>query len=101
MEKYFQILAVILGGVAAYFLWQGNGEYAFAAAVFGSVSFFVNIRIQAKRRLKVHEEEKALELEREEYFAELNRAGDSFIEFENDLESEKVEIPIDRKNEFE
>lgn len=95
MDKFFQILAVILGGVAAYFLWQDNGDYAFVAAALGSVLFFFSIRLQTKSRLKQYEEEKLAKLEREEYFAELDRAGEDFIEF--DTEREKVEIPVDRQ----
>lgn len=95
MDKIFQILAVILGGVAAYFLLQGNGEYAFVAAAVGSVSFFFSIRFQTKSRLKQYEEERLAELEREEYFAELDRAGEDFIEF--DAEREKMKIPVDKQ----
>jgi hypothetical protein len=95
MDKIFQVLAVILGGVAAFFLWQENGENAFVAAALGAVSFFFSIRVQTKRRLNQYEEERLAELEREEYFAELERAGDDFIAF--DSEREKVEIPVDRQ----
>jgi hypothetical protein len=52
MERFFQISAVILAGVAAYFLWNGNSESAFVAAVFGAVSFFLSVRFQIKERLK-------------------------------------------------
>lgn len=57
IERFFQILAVILIGVAAFFLWKGNGDAAFAWAVFGSVSFFLNIRFQAKRRVEQRNQE--------------------------------------------
>ena len=95
MDKFFQILAVILAGVAAYFLWQGNGEYAFVAAVLGAVSFFFNIRVQTKRRLGVYEEERLAELEREEYYAELDRADEDFLDYE--IEQEREEDKILRK----
>ncbi len=52
MERLFQILAVILAGIAAYFLWTGNGDGAFISAVFGAVSFFLSIRFQVKERLE-------------------------------------------------
>ena len=63
MERFFQILAVILAGVAAYFLWQGNAERAFVTAVFGAVSFFLSVRVQVKGRLNQREAER-LEAER-------------------------------------
>ena len=56
MERIFQITAVILGGIAAFFLWQGNGDRAFVAAVLGSVAFFLSIRFQVKERMKRREE---------------------------------------------
>ena len=52
MERFFQILAVILAGVAAYFLWNKNGDGAFVSAVCGTVAFFLSIRFQVKERLK-------------------------------------------------
>ena len=53
MERIFQILAVILIGIAAYFLWKGNNDGVFIAAVFGAVCFFLSIRFQVKERFKV------------------------------------------------
>jgi hypothetical protein len=58
MERFFQILAVILAGVAAYFLWKGNNDGAFISAVLGSVSFFLSIRFQVKGRLEQRAAEK-------------------------------------------
>lgn len=58
MERPFQILAVILAGVAAYFYWIGNNDWFFLSAVAGSVSFFLSIRFQVKERLKVREAER-------------------------------------------
>ncbi len=46
------ILAVVLIGVAAFFLWRGYGDGAFAAAVLGCVAFFLNIRYQVKKRVE-------------------------------------------------
>lgn len=57
MERLFQILAVILAGVAAYFYWTGNNDWFFLSAAAGSVSFFLSIRFQVKERLKVREAE--------------------------------------------
>lgn len=58
MERLFQILAVILIGVAAYFLWRGERDATFIAAVFGAVSFFLSIRFQVKGRLREREAER-------------------------------------------
>jgi hypothetical protein len=55
MERFFQILAVILIGVAAFFLYQGNTDGVFIAAVLGAVSFFLSVRFQVKERLKLRE----------------------------------------------
>jgi hypothetical protein len=57
MERTFQILAVILIGIAAYFLWMGNNDGMFVAAVGGAVCFFLSVRFQVKERLKVREVE--------------------------------------------
>jgi hypothetical protein len=51
MERLFQILAVILAGIAAYFLWNGNNDAGFVSVVFGAVSFFLSVRFQVKERL--------------------------------------------------
>lgn len=63
MERLFQILAVILAGVAAYFLWAGNSEYAFVAAVLGCVSFFLSVRTQMTDRNSARELERRKELD--------------------------------------
>jgi uncharacterized membrane protein YjjP (DUF1212 family) len=52
MERLFQITAVILIGVAVYFLWQGNTDGTFIAAVLGAVAFFLSVRFQVKERLR-------------------------------------------------
>lgn len=79
MERFFQITAVILAGVAAYFLWQGNGDRAFVAAVCGAVSFFLSVRVEVKKRLKQREIERE-EAERED---EIDEEIDWEIEQEN------------------
>lgn len=66
MELTFRILAVILAGVAAYFLWQGNGDRAFVAAVCGSVSFFLSVRAAVKQRNDRREIEREEQRRREE-----------------------------------
>ena len=55
MERFFQITAVILIGIAAYFLWNGNKDGMFVAAVLGAAAFFLSIRFQVKERLKQRE----------------------------------------------
>jgi uncharacterized membrane protein len=55
MEKIFQITAVILIGVAAFFLWKGNNDAMFVSAVVGAVCFFLSVRFQVKERLKHRE----------------------------------------------
>ncbi|HQU82593.1 MAG TPA: hypothetical protein PKY59_05700 [Pyrinomonadaceae bacterium] len=72
MDVAFKILAVILGGIAAYFVWQKNGDGAFLCGVFGAVCFFISIRFQVKERLKerekLREEEEMRRREEEENF---------------------------------
>lgn len=63
MERTFQIVAVILAGIAAYFLWKGNGDGAFVAGVFGAVSFFLSVRTQVQQRNKEREREEDFERE--------------------------------------
>lgn len=58
VETVFQIVAVVLGGAAAYFLWSGNNDGAFVAAVSGSVAFFLSVRFQVKSRNAVREAER-------------------------------------------
>ena len=53
--KIFSDLAVILIGVAASFLYQGNTDGVFVTAVLGAVSFFLSVRFQVKERLKKKE----------------------------------------------
>lgn len=55
MERIFQIAAVILAGVAAYFLWSDNGDGAFVSAVAGCVCFFLSVRFQVKERNRLRE----------------------------------------------
>ena len=58
MERLFQILAVLLAIVAAYFLWAGNRDAFFASAVFAAVSFFLSIRFQVKERNRMRDAER-------------------------------------------
>ena len=53
MERIFQILAVILAGVAAFFMWNGRKDAAFVSVVLGCVSFFLSVRVQVKDRNRI------------------------------------------------
>ena len=55
MERLFQILAVILAGIAAFFWYRGNNDALFVAAVLGAVCFFLSYRFQVKERIKQRE----------------------------------------------
>ena len=61
MDRLFQILAVILAGFAAYFLWSGNNDWAFVAAVSGCVAFFLSVRFQVKERNRIRDLEREKE----------------------------------------
>jgi len=50
-ERIFQILAVILVSIAAYFFWMENRDGVFVSLVLASCSFFMSVRFQAKARL--------------------------------------------------
>ena len=57
MERLFQVVAVMLGAAAAYFLWVGNTDGAFVSAALGCVAFFLTIRAQVKERNRLREAE--------------------------------------------
>lgn len=50
-------MAVILIGIAAFFLWRGNTDGLFVAAVLGAVCFFLSVRFQIRERLNQREKE--------------------------------------------
>ena len=56
MDRIFQLIAVVLAGFAAYFLWFGQNDAGFVSAVLGAVAFFLNIRSQVKKRNRLREE---------------------------------------------
>ena len=58
MDRIFQIAAVGLIGLAAYFFWTGSTDASFACAVLGCVSFFLSIRVQMKERNRNREEQR-------------------------------------------
>ena len=53
----FKILAVILGGIAAYFLWTAKNDAAFASVVGGCVCFFLSVRFEVKERNRLRSAE--------------------------------------------
>jgi|KBSSwiStaDraftv2_1062776.scaffolds.fasta_scaffold67839_2 hypothetical protein len=55
MVQLFQIMAVVLAGVAAFFFWQNNSDWAFASGVLAVCSFFLSIRYQYKTRIQVRQ----------------------------------------------
>jgi hypothetical protein len=57
-ERIFQVIAVILAGIAAYFLWTKNNDGAFVSAVLGCVSFFLSVRFQVKERNQARDAER-------------------------------------------
>ncbi len=66
MEKLFQVLAVLFAIGAAYFLWIGNHDGAFVAAVLGSVSYFLSVRFQVKARNDIREAERLSKMNADE-----------------------------------
>ena len=58
IDLIFQVLAVVLAGAAAYFLWNGNRDGAFVSAVLGCVAFLIAIRFQVKARNTVRDAER-------------------------------------------
>jgi len=65
MVQLFQIMAVVLAGVAAFFFWQNNSDWAFASGVLAVCSFFLSIRYQYKTRIQVRQAAAAVEDEEE------------------------------------
>jgi hypothetical protein len=65
MDRVFQIVAVIVAGVAVYFLWAGNNDAAFVAAVLGSVAFFLSVRFQVKERNQQRDAQQADDIDAE------------------------------------
>lgn len=54
IARIFQILAVILLGIAAYFLWLGNRDGIFVSLVLSGCAYFLSLRFQIRERLKEH-----------------------------------------------
>ena len=60
MERVFQILAVILIGVAAFFVWRGDTDAVFITAVAGAVCFFLSVRFEIGKRVNQRKAEEDL-----------------------------------------
>ena len=50
MAIAFKILAVILAGIAVFFLWSGSRAGVFVALALACVSFFLGMRTEIKAR---------------------------------------------------
>lgn len=48
MKRLWLIVALLLAAAAAVFMWRGNFDSAFVAAVLGCVAWFLNYRTHAK-----------------------------------------------------
>ncbi len=60
MERIFQILAAVLIGVAAFFVWQGNTDAVFISAALGAVCFFLSVRFEIGKRVEQRKAEEEL-----------------------------------------
>ena len=58
MARLFQLLAVVLAGAAAYFLWTSQPEAAFVTVVLGVVAFFFGVRTDMKEQNRIHKAER-------------------------------------------
>ena len=58
IETVFQVIAVVLAGAAAYFLYSGHRDGAFVAAVVGCCAFLLSLRFQAKARNNARDAER-------------------------------------------
>ena len=60
MVQLFQILAVILAGVAAFFYLKEYSDWAFASGVLACCSFFLSLRSQFRARIKERDIERSV-----------------------------------------
>ena len=58
MERLLQILAVVLLGFAAFFVWRGDSDWLFACVVLGICAFFLSMRFKIKGRMQQRETER-------------------------------------------
>ena len=64
MYRIFQVVAVVLVGVAAFSLYRGDNDLAFETGVLAACSFVLSYRFRIKDRIA---EREALEYEDDEY----------------------------------
>jgi hypothetical protein len=104
LDKFFKIMAVILVGVAAVFLWLKNYDGVFVSAALGCVSYFLSFRFQVKERLDIREAERKENelLEERELFIE-NYRGGLFEDKEEGVEiidlasdNQKEKLPVEK-----
>ena len=62
MKLLFQIVAAVLIGFAAYFLWKGDTDGVFISLVLSAVSFLLSLRFQIMARMKAREAEEKPEI---------------------------------------
>jgi hypothetical protein len=55
MHRIFQVLAVVLVGVAAFSLYRGDTDTAFETGVLAACAFFLSYRFQIKDRIAERE----------------------------------------------
>jgi hypothetical protein len=66
MIRGFQILAVILCGVAVFLWWQDNTDWAFASGVLAAAAYFLTLRFQMKERVNLSDAKRKIKREAEE-----------------------------------
>ena len=86
-RRIIAFVVFVIGIVAAFFLWNKNGDGAFVAGVLGAVSFFLSIRFQVKERNRQRE------LAEEEIRARLTDGA--FVE--EDLMPESEESTVNKR----
>jgi 5-bromo-4-chloroindolyl phosphate hydrolysis protein len=84
MESGLKILAVILGGIAAFLWWTGRIEGAFVFGVGAAVSFFLGVRSGSKLRVDARNLEKIRDLE------QLEEAKEPIVKIENQVSSQNT-----------
>ena len=63
MIRLFQILAAVLIGAAAFFLWRQDYDTAFVTAVLGVCAFFLSVRFAFKPRVDERQAERIIAAE--------------------------------------
>ena len=90
MHRIFQVLAVVLLGVAAFSLYRQDTDLAFETGVLAACSFFLSYRFQIKDRIS---EREVLEYEDEEYYDEYDNEPEELTGGTERPASEAVQTP--------